>query len=76
MSFLVGNGQRVKFWIEKWCGDTPLSHSFPSLFAITSSKEALGVGCLERGGEGHWDPFSVDISMIGRWMRRRDSSCG
>ena len=40
MSFLVGNGQRVKFWIEKWCGDTPLSHSFPSLFAITSSKEA------------------------------------
>ena len=40
MSFLVGNGQRVKFWTDKWCGDTPLSLSFPSLFAISSSNEA------------------------------------
>ena len=40
ISFVVGNGKRVKFWKDKWCGDTPLCHSFPSLFAISSSKEA------------------------------------
>ena len=37
---LVGNGQRVKFWFDKWYSDTPLSFTFPSLFAVSSSKEA------------------------------------
>ena len=23
-SFVVGDGLRVKFWKDKWCGDTPL----------------------------------------------------
>ena len=28
-SFVVGNGQRVSFWKDTWCGDTPCV--FPSL---------------------------------------------
>ena len=31
LSFVVGNGQRVSFWKDTWCGDTPLCTSFPSL---------------------------------------------
>ena len=40
LSSVVGNKQRVKFWKDKWCGDTPFSHSFTSLFSTTLSKEA------------------------------------
>ena len=39
-SFKVGNGKRVKFWIDKWCGDKPLYVSFPSLFASYVAKKA------------------------------------
>ena len=40
LSFLLGNGWRVKFWKDKWCGATPLCVSFLSLFALAVSKEA------------------------------------
>ena len=35
MVYYVGNGRRVRFWKDKWCGDDPLRISFPSLFAIS-----------------------------------------
>ena len=38
--YSVGNGKRVRFWKDKWCGDDPLCTSFPSLFAISLDKEA------------------------------------
>ena len=38
--FLVGNGRRVRFWRDKWCGDSPLCVSFPSLFVLSVDKEA------------------------------------
>lgn len=31
LSFLVGNGEQVKFWHDQWCGDSPLK-SFPGTF--------------------------------------------
>ena len=40
ISYVWGNKRRVKFWKDIWCGDTPLRTSFPSLFAIATSKEA------------------------------------
>ncbi|RVW37936.1 Transposon TX1 uncharacterized 149 kDa protein [Vitis vinifera] len=27
--FIVGNGRRVRFWRDKWCGDSPLCFVFP-----------------------------------------------
>ena len=55
--FVVGNGRRVKFWKDGWCGDEPLCVSLPSLFALASSKEAwvadLWVHSSEGGG---WNP--------------------
>ncbi|RVW27574.1 hypothetical protein CK203_097512 [Vitis vinifera] len=35
----MGNGQKVRFWKDKWCEDELLSVSFPSLFALAASKE-------------------------------------
>ena len=38
--FFLGDGRRVRFWEDRWCGDDALSLSFPSLFALATSKEA------------------------------------
>ena len=57
------NRQRVKFWKDKLCGDTPLSHYFPSLFATTSSKEDWVQGVWrETGGGGFRIPFFRDAN--------------
>ena len=40
ISFLVGNGLRVRFWRDRWCGDSPLCVSFSSLFVLTDDKDA------------------------------------
>ena len=40
ISSLVGNRRRVRFWRDRWCGDSSLCVSFPSLFALTDDKEA------------------------------------
>ncbi|RVW33020.1 hypothetical protein CK203_041517 [Vitis vinifera] len=37
--FSVGNGRRVRFWKDSWCGDETLCYTFPSLFALAVSKE-------------------------------------
>ncbi|RVX19381.1 hypothetical protein CK203_008774 [Vitis vinifera] len=37
--FSVGNGRRIRFWLDSWCGDEALCSSFPSLFALAISKE-------------------------------------
>ena len=37
--FSIGDGRRVRFWEDRWCGDDTLSRSFPSLFELTASKE-------------------------------------
>ena len=57
ISFLVGNERRLKFWKDKWCGDEPLSVSFPSLFALATSKEAWVVDLWSHSnGSGIWIP--------------------
>ena len=40
LSFVVGNGQRMSFRKDKWCGTSSFCEYFPSLFAFTASKEA------------------------------------
>ena len=48
----MGNGQRVKFWMDKWCGDEPLCESFPSLFSISLSKEVWVSDVWNSDGDG------------------------
>jgi hypothetical protein len=38
--FEVGNGSRVLFWQDVWCGELPLKTLFPALFNIACAKEA------------------------------------
>lgn len=39
MVYSVGNDRGFRFWKDRWCADNPLRTSFPSLFAISLSKE-------------------------------------
>ena len=55
--FSIGDGRRVRFWEDRWCGDEALSHSFPSLYALVTSKEAWVVEVWDATGEdGGWNP--------------------
>ena len=56
MVFIVGNGQKVRFWRDRWCGDSPLCVSFPSLFALTVDKEAWVTDIWDPLTEGGWNP--------------------
>ena len=39
-SVKIGDGSKVRFWEDWWCGEAPLCSSFPSLYSMTSSKWA------------------------------------
>ena len=55
--FVMGNGRRVKFWRDKWCGDEPLCVSFPSLLTLASSKEAWVADLwMHYSKGGGWNP--------------------
>ncbi|KAL7183910.1 hypothetical protein ACSBR2_026144 [Camellia fascicularis] len=35
----VGNGNRIRFWTDRWCGDICLKYDFPLLFNLSTDKE-------------------------------------
>ena len=39
--FEVGNGNKVQFWYDKWCGDYALKDRFPLLFECSRDREAF-----------------------------------
>ncbi|RVW49203.1 putative ribonuclease H protein [Vitis vinifera] len=58
VSFSVGDGKRVRFWKDIWCGNTPLCEAFPSLFDLAGSKDAWVADYWDPMGEvGGWTPF-------------------
>lgn len=38
--FNVGEGGRVKFWKDDWCGNVPLLEEFSHLFVVRDNKDA------------------------------------
>ena len=52
----IGDGSRVKFWQDHWCGETLLVVSYPNLFRFCRNKEA-GVAELMKSPNGFlfWD---------------------
>ena len=38
--FIVGNGTKIRFWIDHWCGSTSLSQRFPQLFIMAAHRNA------------------------------------
>ena len=55
-SFKVGNGCKVRFWEDVWCGEASFCSSFPSLYEVASSKGDMVADLLEiNGTEGGWN---------------------
>ena len=53
----MGNGRRVRFWKDEWCGDVALCDSFPSLYALAESKEVWVAEVWDSSSEGGgWNP--------------------
>ncbi|RVW80966.1 hypothetical protein CK203_054665 [Vitis vinifera] len=40
VSFRIGDGKRMKFWMDRWCREDTLVVAFPKLFSIATDKEA------------------------------------
>ena len=71
----AGDGTRVKFQLDVWCGDVSFKESFPKLFRVTHDKEASITDHIQFCNDfirwvlnlyemykiGSWSPFFVDI---------------
>ena len=64
IQFEVGVGDKVKFWKNQWCGDSPLQLTFLAMFGIASNKADFVASCLERLGIEEWRSWDV------RFIRR------
>ena len=56
LSFEVGDGSRIRFWDDVWCGGDPLRKVFPELYRIARVKEGVVADFLHiRGDSVHWE---------------------
>ena len=54
--FLVGYGSRVKFWHDRWCGDSPLKEAYPELFSLVLDRNVSVADLMSHiNGMLHWD---------------------
>ena len=52
----IGDGSRVKFWQDHWCGETSLAVSYPELFRVCRDKEVSVVDLMKLdNGVLFWD---------------------
>jgi hypothetical protein len=52
----VGDGSKVRFWHDLWCGDMTLEEAFPVLFGIACVEDAFVATHVEFfGGASKWN---------------------
>ena len=51
-NLILGYGDCFIFWEDEWCGENPLSASFPTLYAIAASKGAKVGEVWKNTGDG------------------------
>jgi len=55
-SFEVGDGSKVRFLHDLWCGDKTVKEAFHDLYGIACAKNASVVAHLElSGGSNQWN---------------------
>ena len=78
--FDIGDGTRVKFWQDCWCGETPLAVRFPDLFRFCRDKETSVAELMKVSNRAlFWDVsffrgFHVwELEVVSSFM---DTICG
>jgi hypothetical protein len=61
VAFEVGVGDRIRFWIDRWCGDRPLKDIFPDLYACASHHQATIDSILIRSTSGSRSDWNVQF---------------
>lgn len=57
LSWVVGNGQRMPFWEDKWCGNIPLKQVYPTIFSLAVSPRAMVADYMDLShGTPIWQP--------------------
>ena len=58
--FVLGDGNRIKFWKDFWCEEGPLRETFPDLYILAESRGVKAFALWDRSrGEGVWKPIFV-----------------
>lgn len=63
LEWVVGEGQKVKFWKDKWIGEEPLCSRFPRLYMVSECKDTTIMEV------GHWEA-NVWVWDL-KWRRQR-----
>jgi hypothetical protein len=61
VDFEVGVGDRIRFWIDRWCGDRPLMDVFPDLYVCASNRQATIDSILTRSASGSRSDWNVQF---------------
>ena len=68
--FVVGDGRRICFWEDIWCGLEPLAVAFPTLYTMAASKGAFVAEIWDHSDEvGGGIPDSEALLMTGNWNK-------
>ena len=56
MAFSIGNGTKIRFWTNLWCGCTVLSQRFPHLYGMAAHRNDTVEEMWDQNvGQGGWD---------------------
>ena len=77
----IGNGRRTRFWWDGWVGEIKLKDVYPTLFRLSSHKNATVADLRGRGGGGGgcWEvsfkrPFQDWEQEVSRFLEYISSS--
>jgi hypothetical protein len=64
IEFEVGDGTKIRFWSDVWCGAEPLMVSFPELYRISRDKATFVANHLRvRLGAVHWEMDFIRLTQ-------------
>lgn len=57
LAFKVGDGRRIRFWKDAWCGERPLMEVYPEIFSMAVDPNIVVASYMSiLGGEIVWQP--------------------
>jgi hypothetical protein len=66
--FILGNGSRIRFWDDVWCGEMPLKEAFLGLYDIACDKNSfVATHLILESGFFNGMSDLLQRHTIGRW---------